>query len=125
MIALRFTQTRNEEHFKSEDQVNKIQFNGLCAYDITSEVEMMLNDDYELKNAIQIIARKQAEFDNWHAHNSKGNYVVFDAEFVELERDNFDFNGNRAVIVKINNYIAFGKLEQLNYGYRCESIEMV
>ena len=125
MIALRFTTNKNEKNITSEDQVNKVQFSGLCAYDITSEVDRMLSDDYSLQEAFQICARKQAEFDNWHAHNTDGQYVIFEGDFIELERDNQDRFGNRAVIVSLNEYKAFGKLEQLSYGYRCESINLV
>ena len=125
MIALRFTTNKNEKNITSEDQVNKIKFAGLCAYDITSEVERMIADDYTESEAFQICERKQAEFDNWHAHNTNGEYVIFEGDFIEMERDNQDRFGNRAVIVKLNNYRAFGKLEQMNYGYRCISIELV
>lgn len=125
VIALRFTTNRDERNITSEDQVNKVKFAGLCAYDITSEVEQMIEDGYSIEDAYQIIARKQAEFDNWHAHNTSGNYVIFEGTFVSLERDNFDFLGNRAVIVKLNNYLAYGKLDQMAYGYKCNSIELV
>ena len=94
MIALRFTTNKNEKHITSEDQVNKIKFAGLCAYDITSEVERMIADDYTPAEAYQICARKQAEFDNWHAHNTNGEYVIFEGDFVEMERDNHDRFGN-------------------------------
>ncbi len=125
MIALRFTSTKNEETFTSEDQVNKVQFNGLCAYDITSEVDRMIEADYTLSDAIEICALKQVRFDNWHASNSKGRYVAFNADFVELERDNQDFLGNRAVIVKLNNYIAHGQINMESEWYKCKSIELV
>jgi len=125
MIALRFTVNKNERNITSEDQVNKIQFNGLCAYDITSIVSKMIGDDYTEEEAYEICARKQAEFDNWHAHNTNGQYVIFEANFIELERDNQDVNGNRAVVVDLVEYKAFGKLEQTNHGYRCESIELI
>ncbi len=124
MIALRFTSNRNEENFTSEDQVNKIQFNGLCAYDITSEVERMMDEDYTLEEAIEICALKQTKFDNWHASNTQGNYVAFNADFVELERDNQDFLGNRAVIAKLNDYIAFGQIDMNSDWYKCKSIEL-
>ena len=117
MIALRFTSTQNETGFKSKDQVNGVDFNGLCAYDITDEVDSLMDEEYTYEEAIQLIARKQAEFDNWHCHNAKGDYVVFDGEFVSLERDNMDYLGKRAVIAKINNYIGHGNLKQLDYGY--------
>ena len=125
MIALRFTTNKDEKNITSEDQVNKVKFNGLCAYDITSVVSEMVEDDYTEEEAFQICARKQAEFDNWHSHNTNGEYVIFEAEFIELERDNQDRFGNRAVIVELNEYKAFGKLEQTIYGYRCKSIELV
>lgn len=86
MIALRFTTNRDEKNVTSEDQVNKVQFNGLCAYDITSEVERMIEENYTEEDAFQICARKQAEFDNWHAHNTDGTYVIFEGDFVEMER---------------------------------------
>ncbi len=125
MIALRFTTNRNEKNFKSEDQVNKFKFNGLCAYDISNEVEKMINNNYSLSDAFEICAKKQAEFDNWHAHNTDGQYVIFSADVIELERDNQDFTGNRAVVVKMNEYKAFGQLEQMAFGYKCKSIELI
>lgn len=125
MIALRFTTNRNEQDVTSEDQVNKVQFNGLCAYDITSEVERMIDEDYTLEDAIEICALKQVKFDNWHASNTKGHYVAFDASFIELERDNQDFMGNRAIIAKLNNYIAFGQIDMKSEWYKCKSIELV
>lgn len=124
MIALRYTSNRNEENITSEDQVNKIKFKGLCAYDITSEVERMLDDEYTLSEAIEICALKQVKFDNWHASNTKGNYVAFNAEFVELERDNQDFMGNRAVIVNMNDYIAYGQIDMESEWYKCKNIEL-
>ena len=118
MIYLRFTSTKNEKGYKSTDQVNKVEFNGLCAYDITDEVDRLINEEeYEYEEAIQFVARKQAEFDNWHCHNAKGNYVVFDGDFKSLERDNMDYLGNRAVIASIEKYIGHGNLKQLDYGY--------
>ena len=125
MIALRFTTNKNEKGLTSEDQVNKMQFNGLCAYDITSEVERMINEDYSLSDAIEICALKQVICDNWHASNTKGHYVAFNAKFIELERDNQDFLGNRAVIVEINNYIAYGQIDMLSTNYKCKSIELL
>lgn len=125
MIALRFTNTRNEEGFTSEDQVNKIQFAGLCAYDITNEVDRMISEDYTLEDAIEICAMKQVKFDNWHAHNTKGNYVVFNGEFIESERDNQDYLGNRAVIAKLNNYIGFGQIDMESDYYKCKGIELI
>lgn len=125
MIALRFTTNKNEENIKSEDQVNKIKFAGLCAYDITSEVERMLSEDYSLSDAIQICALKQVRFDNWHASNTKGKYVVFNGEFVGFERDNQDFLGNRAVITTLNDYIAFGEINMESESYKCKSIELI
>jgi len=125
MIALRFTTNRNEESFTSEDQVNKIQFNGLCVYDITSEVERMIEDDYTFEEAVSIIALRQVKFDNWHAQNTKGNFVIFNADFIELERDNQDYLGNRAVIAKINNYTAFGQIDMQSEYYRCKSLELI
>jgi hypothetical protein len=125
MIALRFTRTKNEAGFTSEDQVNKVQFPGLCAYDITDAVNDLIEDGYSESDAYEICAKKQAEFDNWHAHNSKGSYVIFAAKFVEYERDNQDRFGGRAVIVKLEKYLAYGELKQLNYGYACKSIELV
>ncbi len=124
IIALRFTKNRNEVGLTSEDQVNKIQFNGLCAYDMTSEIERMMNEDYILEDAIQICAINQTKFDNWHAHNSKGNYVVFNAEFVENERDNQDFLGERAVIAKLINYIGFGQIDMESDYYKCKSVKL-
>ena len=125
MIALRFTTNKNEKGLTSEDQVNKIKFDGLCAYDITSEVERMINEDYSLSDAIEICALKQVKCDNWHASNTNGNYVALNANFVELERDNCDFLGNRAVIVEINNYIAIGQIDMLSETYKCKSIELL
>jgi hypothetical protein len=125
IIALRFTSTRNEAGFTSEDQVNKVQFNGICAYDITSEVERMIDEDYTLEDAIEICALKQVKFDNWHASNTKGNYVAFNSEFVSHERDNQDFLGNRAVIVKLNDYIGFGQIDMGSANYKCLPFELV
>lgn len=125
MIALRFTTNQNEHNITSEDQVNKVKFNGLCAYDITIEVERMIEEDYSLEDAIQICALKQVKFDNWHAHNTNGCFVVFNADFIELERDNQDFQGNRAVIVKLDNYIASGQIDMKSEWYKCKSIELV
>lgn len=125
MIALRFTTNTNETNLTSEDQVNKIQFNGLCAYDITSEVKRMIADDYTIEEAIKICALKQVKCDNWHAHNSKGSFVVFDADFVEYERDNQDFLGNRAVIVTINNYIAAGEINMISEYYKINSLTLI
>ena len=68
-------------------------------------LKRMINEDYTLSDAIEICALKQVKFDNWHASNTKGNYIAFNADFVELERDNQDFLGNRAVIVKLNDYL--------------------
>lgn len=125
MIALRFTTNKDEKNITSEDQVNKVKFNGLCAYDITSEIERMIEDDYSIDEAIEICALKQVKFDNWHASNTKGYYVAFEADFVELERDNQDFLGNRAVIATINNYIAFGQIDMDSEYYKCKSIELI
>ena len=125
MIALRFTTNRDEKNFTSEDQVNKVKFNGLCAYDISSEVERMIEADYSFEDAIEICALNQVKHDNWHASNTKGHYVVFDADFVEYERDNQDYTGNRAVIVKLNEYIAFGQIDMQSEWYKCKSIEII
>ena len=125
MIALRFTTNKNEKGLTSEDQVNKMQFNGLCAYDITSEVERMINEDYSLSDAIEICALKQVKCDNWHASNTKGHYVAFNANYIELERDNVDFLGNRAVIVELDSYIAHGQIDMLSTNYKCKSIELL
>lgn len=125
IIALRFTSTRNESGFTSEDQVNKVQFDGLCAYDITSEVERLIEETYTLEEAVQICAMKQVKFDNWHANNTKGNYVVFNANFISIERDNQDFLGNRAVIAELNDYIGFGQIDMESDYYRLKSFESV
>ena len=125
MIALRFTTNKNEKGLTSEDQVNKIKFNGLCAYDITSEVKRMINEDYSLSDAIEICALKQVRCDNWHASNTKGHYVAFNANYIGLERDNKDFLGNRAVIVEIDNYIAYGQIDMLSDTYKCKSIDIL
>jgi len=115
MIALRFTTNKNEQNITSEDQVNKVQFNGLCAYDITNILEDMKNDswyeDYTDEELFGIIAIKQVKHDNWHAHNSKGNFVIIDCNFVDFERDNQDFTGRRAVIVNDISYLHFGKID--------------
>ena len=124
MIALRYTRTRNEEGFTSEDQVNKKQYEGLCAYDITSEVERLQDEDYTFEEAIKICALKQVKFDNWHAHNSKGNFVVFNADFIEYDRDNQYYTGERAVIAKLNNYMAYGQIDMESEWYKCKSIEL-
>ena len=57
--------------------------------------------------------------------NTKGHYVAFNADFVELERDNQDFMGERAVIAKLNNYIAYGQIDMNSEWYKCKSIELV
>ena len=128
MIALRFTTNRNEDQVTSEDQVNKVQFNGLCAYDITEVFEEMKNDSwyegYSDQELFGIIAIKQVKHDNWHAKNTKGNFVIMNADFVEYERDNQDFLGNRAVIVKLNDYISFGQIDMESEWYKCKSIEL-
>ncbi len=125
MIALRFTKNRNETGFTSEDQVNKIQFNGLCAYDITSEVERMIEETYTMDEAIAICALKQVKFDNWHASNTKGNFVAFNANFIENERDNQSFTGERAVIAELNDYIGFGQIDMESDVYKIKSMELV
>jgi hypothetical protein len=122
-MFIRFTKNNNETNFKSEDQVNKVMFNGVCAYDISEAVSELINEDYTLEEAVQICAKKQAEHDNWHAHNTNGHYVIFDGEFVEYERDNQDFKGNRAVIAKIKSYVGFGRVEQTQYGYKVDSFQ--
>ena len=123
MIALRYTSNRNETGFRSEDQVNKVMYDGLCAYDITDEIMRMQDEGYKLKDAIEICALRQVKYDNWHASNSNGNYVVFDADFIGYDRDNQDYLGNRAVIAKLNEYIAYGQIDLNSKYYACKSIE--
>ena len=125
MIALRFTKNKEEKNLTSEDQVNKVQFHGLCAYDMTSEIDRMMEGSYTMEEAIKICALRQVKYDNWHASNKKGHYVVFDADFVEWERDNHDYTRKRAVIVTINNYLAYGQIDMESERYRMKSIELV
>ena len=122
---LRYTSTKDETRFTSEDQVNKVKFNGLCAYDISEDISEMLESGYEFTQACEILARKQAEFDNWHCHNSKGQYVIFSGRTVGLDRDNQDRHGNRAVIAKLKEYEGYGLLVQQEYGYSCVSFQTV
>ena len=122
---LRFTKNQNEKGLVSEDQVNKKMYSGLCAYDISAEVSSYLEDDYTLEDAFEIIAKKQAEFDNWHAHNSGGAYVIFSGSTIQYDRDNMMYTGDRAVIASLEEYCATGQLVQKSYGYACKSIELL
>lgn len=122
MIALRFTTNQNEKNITSEDQVNKVKFNGLCAYDITAIIEDLRQDswyaddtDEELFNAIAI---KQVKHDNWHAHNTNGKFVIIECDFVEFERDNQDFTGKRAVIVDNISYLHSAQIDMDYEVYR-------
>ena len=125
MIALRFTRSRDEQNEVSFDNVNKKFTPGLCAYDITNAVAELMEETYTLAEAIGICALRQVKFDNFYAHNSKGKYVAFNSEFVEFERDNQCFTGERCVIAKFNNYIAFGEIDFESEWYKCKSIELV
>lgn len=123
MIALRFTRTLDETGFTSEDQVNKKQFAGLCAYDISDAVSELVNKDYSFEEAVSICALRQVEFDNWHAHNTDGKFVVFEGKFIEFERDNQDFTGNRAVLVDIKSYYGHGQIDMKSEWYKIKYIE--
>jgi len=125
MLVLRFTTNVNEKRVQSEDQVNKRKFNGLCGYDISDAVSNLVNDDYTIEEAINIVALKQVKHDNWHAHNTKGKFVVFEGDFVEFERDNQSFDGSRAIIASINNYEAIGIIDMESEYYRIKELEII
>ena len=124
MIALRYTSTKDETGFNSEDQRNGGFFNGLCCYDITDAVDDLINNDYDFDEAVMLCARKQAEFDNWFATNSKGQFVIFEGEKTGFDTHNQDRFGNRAVIARLKKYEAIGTIIQNKYGYCNGSIEL-
>jgi hypothetical protein len=118
MIALRFTKEKNEFGRVSTDTVNNKKLSGLCAYDITAFVDEWIEEGWDFEDAVQIAAKKQAEFDNWHATNHGGQFVIFDGEFLEYDRDNQDFEKKRAVVAEINFYYGHGRIEQCAHGYK-------
>lgn len=121
MIYLRFTKYENLNH-KSTDNVNHKQLEGLCAYDITNAVQEMIDNDYSEADAYKICAKKQAEFDNWHASNADYKYIIFLGDFIEYDRDNQCFTKERAVVAKPDSLVATGRLERGEYGYVCKEI---
>lgn len=126
MICLRFTKTKNEKNNTSIDNVNHKTLSGLCCYDITDEIHNLVNnEECTHKEAYQICAKKEAEHDNWHCSNHDGNFVIFDGSFVEFDRDNQDRFGGRAVVATLDQYLAYGKIEQCQYGYKWKDITVV
>ena len=120
---------QGEHHRKSLKTINKkVALNRALKLDAELSVGIFQSLPSEeiitIDEAIEICALRQVRFDNWHASNTKGNYVAFNADFVELERDNQDYLGNRAVIAKLNNYIAFGQIDMESNMYKCKSIEL-
>ena len=121
MLCLRPTKNFNELETVSYDNVNRKRLKGVCAYDVTDAVaDMIQNDEATEQEAYARIARKQAEFDNFHCSNAQNSFVIFEGDFIEYDRDNQDFEHKRAIVAKINYYIAHsaqGALEQCQYGY--------
>ena len=129
MIALRFTNNKNEKNLRSEDQVNGVMFDGLCVYDITNAINELRNDpfyeDFTDEQLYMTVAIMQCKHDNWHAKNYDGNFVILSAEYSGEDRDNNQcFDGGNAKIAKNISYMAYGQIDMDSTFYAKKYIEM-